>query len=91
MSRPLTCQRALLALSDERDLAMALRLAAWREGYRAGRAAGIGEGRRLEAAEREADWRAIARPVARSGELDRRRYPPDGRAGWLLPGKRGAQ
>jgi len=58
-----------------------MRLAAWRAGFEAGRQA--------EAAERDAAWIRIARPLARGGpsyaELDRKRYPPDGRAGWLLP------
>ena len=53
-------------------------LAAGRDSYRRGLADGIILGRRLEGAERDAAWNAIARPVARGGlayaELERKRW-----------------
>jgi hypothetical protein len=56
----------------------------YRDGWGSGFAAGLAEGRRREAAERDADWRAIASPVARGGpahaELELRRWGPGGRA-----------
>lgn len=68
---------ALLELSDERDLQLRLRLAAWSEGYRLGREHGIEEGRQAEADERDRAWQSIARPVARGApsyaELEHRR------------------
>jgi hypothetical protein len=84
MSHAATCPACLLELSDERDRALRGRLNAWRAGFEAGRQA--------EAAEMDAAWHAIARPVARGrpyAEMDRKRYPPDGRAGWLLPERDG--
>jgi hypothetical protein len=69
----------LLELSDERDQ-WAERLG---DEYRLGYAIGVEEGRRLEAAERDRAWNAVARPIARGGithaELERRRYGPGGR------------
>ena len=78
----------VLDLSDERDLHLALRLAAWRDGYRVGHRAGYESGYRsgFEVAVRQ--WKVTAgvqsggRPFA---EMDRRRYPPGGRLSWLLP------
>jgi hypothetical protein len=68
----------LLALSDERDSWMRRLLSAGRDSYRRGLADGIDLGRRLEAAERDAAWNAIARPAARGGptfaELERKRW-----------------
>lgn len=68
----------LLALSDERDVQLALRRRAYMEGWKAGHMAGIGDGRQAEAAERDRAWNAIARPIARGGaahaELERRRW-----------------
>ena len=68
----------LLALSDERDTWMRRLLSAGRDSYRRGLADGIALGRRLEAAERDAAWKAIARPAARGGpshaELERKRF-----------------
>jgi hypothetical protein len=75
----------LLALSDERDLWLRRVLGAWRDGYRAGFAAGaeVGYGRAVT------DWKVTAGGMTRLGgrtfaELYRRRYPPGGRASWLI-------
>jgi len=51
---------AVLALSDERNQWERRIDAAWREGFRTGRAEGIAEGRELEAAEWETAWRRSA-------------------------------
>jgi hypothetical protein len=58
----------LLALSDERDAQLALRLAAWRDGY--------------AAALDDAVTASLARiwpPPGHVTEADKRRYPPHGR------------
>ena len=73
----------LLELSDERDQ-WAQRLGVeYRLGYAIGHALGIEEGRRLEAADRDAAWNRAARPVAVGGvthdELELRRWGPGGR------------
>jgi hypothetical protein len=73
----------LLELSGERDQ-WAQRLGAeYRLGYAIGHAIGVEEGRRLEAADRDRAWNAVARPIARGGdthaELERRRWGPGGR------------
>lgn len=74
----MTGPSALLELSDERDLWLRRVLAAEVRGYDRGREAGYAEGRRDEAAARDEDWAALARPVARGGlshaELERRRW-----------------
>jgi hypothetical protein len=89
-----TAAAAVLELSDALDVSLHLRLAAWREGYDCGYELGVEDGRRQVLAEETAARRAMAARVAgaRPGsryvsadELDRRRYPPDGRASWLLP------
>jgi hypothetical protein len=77
----------LLALSDERDqwvrLALAWARSAYRSGYQCGHDAGYRTG--YELAVRE--WKVVAgvasggRPFA---ELDRLRYPPGGRMGWII-------
>ena len=75
---------ALIALSDERDLQLRLRLAAWRAGYQAGSAAGYQRGY----AQAVRDWKVTAGLLPGGptfAELDRRRYPPDGRRSWILP------
>ena len=75
-SHAATCRACLLALSDERNAALRARLDAFRAGYAAAlndMASAIG-GRILP-----------ARPT----EIEKLRYPPAGRAGWLLP-RRGA-
>ena len=73
---------ALLAYSDEQDIWRTYALAMWREGYRIG-FAGVDEGRRVDSAERDASWHAIAAPIARGGllhaELERRHWGPGGR------------
>lgn len=52
-------------------------------------AAGVSRGRQIEAAEREAAWRAIAAPAARGGppftEVELRRWGPGGRARFGAP------
>ena len=78
----------LFDLSDERDLHLALRLAAWRDGYRVGHRAGYESGYRTGYEVAVVDWKVVAgvqsggRPFA---EMDRRRYPPDGRLSWIIP------
>ena len=68
----------LLALSDERDVQLELRRRAYRDGWEAGHMTGVGDGRQAEAAERDREWNAIARPVARGGpayaEIERKRW-----------------
>lgn len=58
-------------------------------GYGIGCQHGIEIGRQLEAEERDADWLAIARPIARSGlghaEHERRRWGPGGRQHFADP------
>jgi hypothetical protein len=72
MSHAATCPACLLELSDERDRALRARLNAWRAGYRA-------------AVNAVADVIGGRIVPDRPSEIERRRYPPDGRAGWLLP------
>lgn len=65
---------ALLALSDERDLQLRLRLAAWREGY--------------QAALGDAVVASLLRIWPEPGhvpEIEKRRYPPGGRLSWIIP------
>jgi hypothetical protein len=68
----------LLALSDERDVYLRRIGQAFREGWEAGHMTGVDDGRQAEAAERDAEWNAIARPVARGGpayaEIERKRW-----------------
>jgi hypothetical protein len=55
----------LLDLSTERDLWFGRLLAAEAASYRRGWEDGVAAGRRLEAAERDAAWHAVAQPIAR--------------------------
>jgi hypothetical protein len=77
----------LLALSDERDLWLRRVYDAWRDGYRAGHAAGEVTGSRRTA--RAWHVTAIGLPLAALGptwaELERRRYAPRGRAHFADP------
>ena len=70
--------RCHLALSNEREMWLRRVLAAEVAGFARGREAGYREGREAEAADRDAAWLRIARPVARGGpsfaELERRRW-----------------
>lgn len=83
--------RLVQALLDSIDHLEELRVRRlWHaEGWRAGFRAGLAEGRRLEAADRDAAWDAIATPIARGGpshsELERRRWGPGGRAAFGQP------
>ena len=72
MSHAATCPACLLGLSDERDQALRARLNAWRAGYRA-------------AVNALADVIGGRIVPDQPSEIERLRYPPDGRAGWLLP------
>jgi hypothetical protein len=78
-----TALAELLELSDERDAWMARLGDEYRLGWKLGFAAGVDEGRRLEADERDEAWNRIARPIARGGpshaELETRRWGPGGR------------
>ena len=82
-------QRRLLELSDERDMWLRQVLAAERAAYQRGRAAGMDNGRAAADREHAEAWKAAASPIARGGpahaQLDRLRYPPDGRESWILP------
>jgi hypothetical protein len=74
----------LLELSDERDQWMRRLGDEYRLGWKLGYAAGVDDGRRLEAGERDAAWNRAAAPIARGGpshdELELRRWGPGGRA-----------
>ena len=79
----------LIALSDERDRWVRLALDWARSAYRTGYADGHARGYRTgyELAVRE--WKITAAGMTDLGgrtfaELDRRRYPPGGRASWLI-------
>ncbi len=54
---------ALLALSDERDRELVLRLYTWRLGYAHGYALGAQDGRLAEVTERDQAWNSLARRV----------------------------
>lgn len=74
---------ALLALSDERDRWMTRLLDEWRAGYRCGHADATADAER-----RESDAWASRSPLRGAvgpshAEMDKRRYPPDGRLSWL--------
>ena len=83
----------LLELSDERDRWLRRELAAERRGYLRGQAEGYEAGYRQGAADCDAHWMWCLAPARRAAghaarnptadELDRRRYPPDGRLSWL--------
>jgi hypothetical protein len=80
MSTMTAADRArLLALSGERDLWRAYADTLWRLAYWWGRADGVQEGRRLEAAERDRLWHEMAQRVARGdprshAEVERERW-----------------
>jgi flagellar biosynthesis/type III secretory pathway protein FliH len=81
----------LLELSDLLDAGLRLRLDAYREGYAEGLKAGYERGY----AQAVADWKVTAAGMTWLGgpayaELDRRRYPPDGRLSWIIPRQGGA-
>ena len=80
----------LLDLSGERDqrqrLALAWARSEYRRGYHDGHDAGYRAGYELAVAE----WKITAAGMTHLGgpsfaELDRRRYPPDGRLSWIIP------
>ena len=86
----ITLPVGLLDLSDERDRWMDLAVdwarSAYRGGYRDGLRAGRVDGYRMGYADASADWWLAAGPAPRAGshaELDRLRYPPDGRLSWI--------
>lgn len=79
---------ALLELSDERDLWLRRLLAAEREAYRRGYEDGRGDGYRDGYSHAVTDWKVTAAGMTKLAgptfaELDRRRYPPDGRLSWI--------
>ena len=78
-----TALAELLELCDERDQWMDRLGDEYRLGWKLGYAAGVDEGRRLEAEERDGAWNRVAGPIARGGdshaELERRRWGPGGR------------
>ena len=83
-------------LSDERDRWLRLALdwarSAYRSGYRVGHARGYRTGYELAVTE----WKITAAGMTHLGglpfaELDRRRYPPDGRLSWIIPRDGGQQ
>ena len=78
---------SLLELSDERDQWMRRIDQAWRDGWQA-RAAVADRDYNRGYGQAVTDWKVTA--GTRSGgpafaELDRRRYPPDGRLSWIQP------
>lgn len=80
----------VLDLSGERDLHLALRLAAWRDGYRIGYQDGHARGYRTGYETAVMEWKIVGGGMTHLGgptyaELDRRRYPPGGRLSWLIP------
>jgi hypothetical protein len=80
----------VLGQSDTLDQALASRLDWWAEGYRAGFVAGDGIGAARAAREwkitvTDVGWHSRALRGPTYAELDRRRYPPNGRLSWLLP------
>ena len=87
----------LLDLSRERDqwlrLALAWARSEYRRGYQHGHDTGYRTGYELAVTE----WKITAAGMTHLGgptfaELDRKRYPPSGRASWFLPsGENGAQ
>ncbi len=75
----------LLDYSNVMDASLRLRLAAYRQGHADGRELGWREGYAAAVTEQERSWRAIAAPVAHSGELQRRRWGPGGREHFADP------
>ena len=80
-------RRRLLELSDERDAWMERLNRAERNGYQRGYRNGAAAGRRqvldeIAAAQREAA-RGVHPNAPSYAELDRLRYPPDGRMAWI--------
>jgi hypothetical protein len=71
---------AVLALSDERDRQLEWRLQAWRDGWRAGHAAGWNDGYLAAIAEVKKTDRAIAGVFGAQAEVERSR--------WRLRGER---
>ena len=72
----------LLELSGERDAWQARLGDEYRLGYAIGHAAGVDEGRRREAAERDRAWKLAASVIIRGlsqAELELRRWGPAGR------------
>lgn len=58
---------AFIGESDDRSRQLGERLAAWREGYAAGFAAGTEVGRGAEAHERDQLWSEFSKPISRRG------------------------
>ncbi len=80
----MTGQRALLALSGERDQWERWVRATWHDGHRAGYAAGYDHGY----AQAVTAWKVTAGTISGGpsfAEMDRRRYPPGGRQSWIIP------
>ncbi len=78
----------LLALSDERDRHLELRLAAWREGYRAGLSAAAGEydaGYAQAIADIKRVQHGIYDHFRQGAEVERRRWGPGGRERFAGP------
>jgi hypothetical protein len=79
----------LLALSDERDASLALRLDAWRDGYQTGHATGYDAGYTRGAQLLEAEWPAVVATVVACGpslaELELLRWGPGGREHFADP------
>ena len=70
----------LIALSDERDLWLRWLLAAQRQAYEAGTAGGFAEGWAECEWDHALSWHQLAGQVARSGDLEHKRWGPGGRA-----------
>ena len=81
---------ALRDRSDERDQQLRLRLAWWAEGYGRGFEAGaeVGAGQAIRAwkiTATDTGWSDVAKHGQTYAEMDRRRYPPNGRLSWIIP------
>ena len=81
---------ALRDRSDERDQQLRLRLAWWAEGYGRGFEAGaeVGAGQAIRAwkiTAADTGWSDVAKHGQTYAEMDRRRYPPNGRLSWIIP------
>ena len=81
---------AFLERSDERDQWLRRTLSGWADGYRAG----FESGRTVGYGQAVTDWKVTVGTLVLDGpayaEMDRRRYPPDGRLSWIIlrPGDR---
>lgn len=83
-------RRDWLRLSDERDTWLERVIEAEEEGYEHGLLDGWVQGYEQARREMDQEWRRVARQASLArpshAELDKKRYPPSGREGWIAPG-----